>query len=118
MAVYATVGAAVAVDSRKTMHMGKAEYRKLMEQQNTCTIDGKKYRRLAAGAVTKPGDICLGPARAGDRIGDSVVTYYRPLPDPPDVPSEKVLERVLAGDGTANEIVAVAVWARWAKAER
>ncbi len=100
------------------MHLSRTKYRELMEQQRTCTIDGKKYRRLAAGAVTRAGDICLGPARAGERIGDSVVTVYRPLPPPPAEPSEKVLERVLRGDGTADDIVSVAVWARWAKSER
>lgn len=96
------------------MAIPRREYEKLMSKQGTCVIDGKKYQRLANGAVTVGDDICVTNAIPGAIVADTgVLVYYRIVPPPPPAPpSKRVLERVRAGEATAEELVLVAVWAQ------
>lgn len=96
------------------MAIPREEYAKLMSKQGTCTIDGKLYRRLPNGQVTAGEDICVTNAIPGAIVADTgVLVYYRLVPPPPPAPpSERVLKRVRAGDGTAEEIALLAAWAQ------
>lgn len=101
-------------DSRKTQAVPRGTYRNLLKAQGTCVIDGKEYRRVPAGDVTKSTDICVSAAHSGATVVDGgTLNYYRAIPPPPPPPpSSDVLDRVQRGEGTGDEIVAVAVWAR------
>lgn len=96
---------------RKTLSLSKDKIRALL--QSKCTVEGREYKRLAAGDVTGHDDICITTAIPGAVVADTgMLAYYRLVPPPPPAPpSKRVLERVRAGEGTAEEIALLAVWA-------
>ena len=102
------------MDPRKTMTVSKEDYARLKKAIGTCTIDGTLYKRLRSGVLTRSTDICVGYAPPKVKVYDaSSVAYYRlPAPPPPTRPSRDVLERVRKGEGTADEITLLAVWAQ------